>query len=103
MGIIAPAIKNNMPPKVIPPSSSGFGRDLFIFLSVLFLLWFVWLYTGGPERAYRQGPFIKPPIPAGGTGETYGNLGDIKILETLKAKSGIKSSRGVGISTGSTR
>ncbi len=57
------------------------GRDLFWFISIIVFLWFVWFFTGGPERAWKQGAYIKPPPQAGGTGETYGK---IDVLERNK-------------------
>ncbi len=37
-------------------------------IAVLFVLWY---YTGGPERAQNAQPFMKAPAPVD-TGETYG-------------------------------
>ncbi|MFZ2205692.1 MAG: hypothetical protein WAV23_03820 [Minisyncoccia bacterium] len=39
---------------------------------VLIGLWFVWFFTGGPQRySSNQGPFLRPPAPID-TGEIYG-------------------------------
>jgi len=39
---------------------------------ILILLWFVWFFTGGPNKyESKAGPFIKPPAPIN-TGEIYG-------------------------------
>lgn len=43
------------------------------FILILVGLWILWYYTGGPERAEKQGakPFLRPLEPLD-TGETYG-------------------------------
>ena len=38
---------------------------------ILVILWFVWFFTGGPQRAGNDKPFIKPAAPID-TGEKYG-------------------------------
>ncbi len=41
-------------------------------IGIVILLWFIWVFSGGPERYDQEsGPYIKPPAPVG-TGETYG-------------------------------
>ncbi|HEY4478184.1 MAG TPA: hypothetical protein VJB09_02825 [Candidatus Paceibacterota bacterium] len=42
------------------------------FILVVIGLWFLWYWTGGPQRyeAYGGGPFLKPPKPLN-TGESY--------------------------------
>lgn len=45
---------------------------LLFVVFMLILLWFVWLFTGGPKSERAQGgPFLKPLAPLD-TGETYG-------------------------------
>lgn len=47
-------------------------RDLFIFIGILVLMFFVWLFTGGPTRYISQkGPFLEPPAPIS-SGDAYG-------------------------------
>jgi len=59
-------------------------KDLGWLIVVIILIWFVWLFTGGPEhKEYTENPFIKPLQPLD-TGETYGKLPDAE-------KSGIRS------------
>lgn len=41
---------------------------VILVVGVIFVLWY---YTGGPERALDAQPFIKAPAPID-TGETYG-------------------------------
>ena len=36
-------------------------EELMWFFGVLVLMWIVWYFTGGPERAATAKPFIKPP------------------------------------------
>jgi len=39
---------------------------------ILILLWFIWFFTGGPQKyESKAGPFLKPPAPID-TGEIYG-------------------------------
>ncbi len=38
---------------------------------ILIVLWFVWFFTGGPERYEKNKPFIEPADPIS-TGEVYG-------------------------------
>ena len=38
---------------------------------ILIVLWFVWFFTGGPQRLGNDKPFIKPAAPLD-TGEKYG-------------------------------
>ena len=46
---------------------------LLFVLGILVGLYFVWLFTGGPEReTSRGGAFIKPPAPLD-SGEVYQN------------------------------
>lgn len=58
----------------------GAKSDLVFVIMVIIALGFVWVFTGGPERARDQGVFIKPPAPLS-TGETYGeiNIGNSQI------------------------
>ena len=52
---------------------------------ILAAIWFVWFLTGGPARyETTRGILLKPPSPLS-TGETYGNLPDVKLKvpETL--------------------
>jgi len=52
--------------------------DLKWLIFVIIIIWFVWFFTGGPERERSQhGLFLKPPAPLD-TGETYGELPDLK-------------------------
>ncbi len=46
-------------------------KHLMEVVLVLVVLWFVWFFTGGPQRADNDKPFIKPAAPID-TGETYG-------------------------------
>ncbi len=48
-------------------------RIILGFIGIVILLWFFWLWTGGPQRYESEGgggPFIKPPTPLN-TGESY--------------------------------
>lgn len=49
----------------------GIGKVVFVFLLVIVAMFFVWYYTGGPERTDTKNPFMKPLAPID-TGETYG-------------------------------
>jgi len=55
------------------------------FLVILVGFWFLWFFTGGPERATSQtGIFLKPPAPLE-TGESYSSLSSFDgpiIMET---------------------
>jgi hypothetical protein len=51
----------------------GAKSDLIFVVFIIIMLGFVWVFTGGPERARDQGLFIKPPAPLD-TGETYGEI-----------------------------
>lgn len=45
---------------------------LFTYIVIPLLIMFaLWYYTGGPDRAKNQKPFLKPLTPVD-TGETYG-------------------------------
>ncbi len=53
------------------PSGSPLG-DLKWVLFILVILWFVWFFTGGPQRyESKKGIYIKPADPVD-TGEVYG-------------------------------
>lgn len=54
-------------------------NPIWWFLAVMTILWFVWYFTGGPERAktWNSGVFVKPPAPLD-TGESYGKPGDLR-------------------------
>ncbi len=72
-----------MADKPAPPVKLKPIQDFFIFLGVLFLLFVVWVSTGGPARYISQaGPFLNPPPPLG-SGTAY-DLGE----ETYKTSSG---------------
>jgi hypothetical protein len=52
--------------------------DVKWIAGIMLLLWFVWFFTGGPERQSSQGGlFIKPPSPLD-SGETYGSLSSLQ-------------------------
>lgn len=55
-------------------------NDLLWVGSMIVLLFFIWLITGGPSRI-QNGPFIKPPAPLD-TGESYGDLSKPKVVST---------------------
>ena len=46
-------------------------NELKGFILILIVLWLVWFFTGGPQRAGNDKPFIKPAAPID-TGEVYG-------------------------------
>jgi hypothetical protein len=46
-------------------------KHLLELIGVLIILWFVWFFTGGPERSQNAKPFINPPAPIN-NGQTYG-------------------------------
>ena len=49
---------------------------------ILIILWFVWFFTGGPQKyESKAGPFLKPPAPID-TGEIYGP----KVRNKTKSK-----------------
>ena len=50
---------------------SGIGNVIWMVILVVVALFIIWYYTGGPERANTENPFLKPP-PAIDSGETYG-------------------------------
>jgi hypothetical protein len=54
---------------------TGVGKVLGFVILVIVVLFIIWYYTGGPERANTANPFQKPLAPID-TGETYGP-GDI--------------------------
>jgi hypothetical protein len=66
-------------------------RDFFIFLGVMFILFVIWLVTGGPARQISQsGTYLNPPVPLG-NGQGYNdssvglnipNLGPIPGVST---------------------
>ncbi|MEK7581879.1 MAG: hypothetical protein AAB488_00925 [Patescibacteria group bacterium] len=60
-------------------------RDILGFLFIMTILWFVWYFTGGPERAstWNSGVFIKKVQPLD-TGESYGKPSDILKKETYR-------------------
>jgi hypothetical protein len=66
-------IKNNLYKNM---SSHGHGggdawSHLKWLIFALIVLWFVWFFTGGPQRYESQsGKFIKPPAPLN-TGKPY--------------------------------
>jgi len=52
--------------------------DLKWLIVVMIIIWVVWFFTGGPSREISQGgPFLKEPPPLD-TGETYGELTEIR-------------------------
>ncbi|MBT3282909.1 hypothetical protein HON59_01550 [bacterium] len=51
----------------------GAKGDLIFVILIIVALGFVWVFTGGPERARNQGVFIKPPAPLD-SGGTYGEI-----------------------------
>jgi hypothetical protein len=55
----------------------GAKSDLIFVILVIVALGFVWVFTGGPERARNQGVFIKPPAPLD-SGETYGKINVVR-------------------------
>ena len=61
--------------------SGGHGKGptwsgvLFGFIGVIIVMFVIWYYTGGPERAKVADPFLKAPAPID-TGETYGPNGN---------------------------
>lgn len=60
------------------------SNPIWWFLGVMTFLWFIWFFTGGPERAQNAKPFLKPPAPLD-TGEQYGNPGDILKKDTYRS------------------
>lgn len=50
---------------------TGVGKVLGFVILVIVVLFIIWYYTGGPERANTANPFQKPLAPID-TGETYG-------------------------------
>ena len=46
-------------------------KHLMELIFVLIILWIVWFFAGGPQRAGNDKPFIKPAAPID-TGEKYG-------------------------------
>ena len=50
------------------PSIWGILGTVFVVILIMF---FIWYYTGGPERTDTTQPFQKPLAPLD-TGETYG-------------------------------
>jgi len=55
------------------------------FLTMLAVLWLLWFFTGGPERAKNAGVFLKPPAPLD-SGEDYGTPSDILNKDTYRAR-----------------
>lgn len=55
---------------------SGGLSHLTWFIIIMAVLWFVWVFTGGPERAAREGSFLNPPNPID-SGDTYGRYRDL--------------------------
>ncbi len=54
-------------------------KDLKWLAFVIVGIWIVWVLTGGPSRyEATHGIFLKPPAPLS-TGETYGNIPEIKL------------------------
>jgi len=64
--------------------SNGAGL-LAWFLAIMTVLWFVWFFTDGPERARttNTGVFLKPPAPLD-TGESYGSPPNILEKDTYR-------------------
>lgn len=55
-------------------------RDLLYFIGALVVLFFIWVFTGGPERYISQkGPYLEPPAPLG-SGDAYGIDPTLKYL-----------------------
>ena len=50
---------------------TGLGKVIGIVLLVIVVMFVIWYYTGGPERADVNQPFQKPLTPID-PGETYG-------------------------------
>lgn len=47
-------------------------KDLKWLIGIMVIIWFVWFFTGGPQRFERNSkPFLRPAAPID-TGETYG-------------------------------
>ncbi|MEK7662243.1 MAG: hypothetical protein AAB355_01955 [Patescibacteria group bacterium] len=62
------------------------GISLLVwFLIIMTVLWFVWFFTGGPERARTTNPgtFLNPPAPID-TGGSYGSPSDILNKNTYR-------------------
>ncbi|MFA6416358.1 MAG: hypothetical protein WCW56_02625 [Candidatus Paceibacterota bacterium] len=55
-------------------------NDLLWVGAMIGILFFLWLFTGGPARI-QSGPFIEPLAPVG-TGEAYGDLSKPKVDTT---------------------
>lgn len=51
---------------------------LLEILGVVVLIWLLWFFTGGPERAAQEGnlPYMSAPNQFGGTGKIYDNNGN---------------------------
>jgi len=64
-------------------------KDLKWVVLIIILVWFVWFFTGGPQRDKAiKGPFIKPPRLLD-TGRVYDGIDNTEI--SAKKDSGIKS------------
>lgn len=59
--------------------------QIISFIGVMAILWFVWFFTGGPERvrATNPGVFLKPVAPLD-TGGSYGHPSDILNRNTYR-------------------
>ena len=55
---------------------ASWGPLLEIF-GVVVLIWLLWFFTGGPQRAAQQGdmPFMNEPTQLGGNGQIYNTNG----------------------------
>ena len=61
-------------------------NPIWLFLAVMTVMWFVWFFTGGPERANTNtGVFLKPPAPLD-TGESYGRPEELFNPDTYRTR-----------------
>jgi hypothetical protein len=62
-------------------------NDFFLFVTIIIVLFFAWVYSGGPERAIsREGLFLKPPPPIG-SGSAY-NIPGINSIRSVSINAG---------------
>lgn len=64
---------------------SGFIKEAWWFFIGIIVLWIMWFFTGGPQRAAQEGdmPFINAPQSLGGNGQVYDTNGNSKTVPNI--------------------
>lgn len=89
----------------VPVSGGGERTAMVEVLIGLFLIWLIWVYSGGPARVEEaKKPFLKPPAPLN-TGAVYGEMPTIEVPDlnapTFDMKKNIRVGGGIDYSNAS--